>query len=360
MEVDIMKEREKSTFYKIANPPHVHIGFDKNELMIKTFLLMAIIAYASVMVMGIPALIHILVALGTVLVVHSVIESYQKWKGMKPTYDSPASPLVAGMIVGLSMPLEAPYLVTFVVAFLTMLVFKYIQGKYFDHKYLNPVASSKSLVLLILYAVQRFDVFEGALEGGMLFHPHHYQYSMMSGEGFENMMSFFETSFVNEIPFLGIELSSIQAHFLWQPHGWIGSGMGIVVLIVGAFAVYWLRYKWRIVVSTLATMSVLAVAAALIWESGDVSTGEMITMRIAFHVFSGSVLFMAFFMATEPQSTPMPEVSQYLFGIGLAVLTFVFQLYGFLGGAIIALVIMNFMTPLLDRIVIKKPYGHRV
>ncbi len=355
-----MGEKAKSTFYKVVKPPHVHIGFDKNELMIKTFLLMAIIAYASVIVMGVPALIHILVALGTVLVVHSVVDSYQKWIGMKPTYGSPASPLVAGMIVGLSMPIESPYLVTFVVAFLTMLVFKYIQGKYLDHKYLNPAASAKSLVLLLLYAVQRFEVFEGTLEGGMLFHPHHYRYSMMSGEGFESMMTFFEISFIDEIPLFGIELSSTQAHFLWQPHGWIGSGMGIVVLIVGAFAVYWLRYKWRIVVSTLGTMLVLAVAAALIWRSGDVSMGEMITMRIAFHIFSGSVLFMSFFMATEPQSTPMPEISQYLFGIGLAVLTFVFQLYGFLGGAIIALVIMNFMTPLLDRIVIKKPYGHRV
>lgn len=354
------KEEKKARPYKIVNPPHVHIGFEKNELMLKTFLLMSIIAYASVMVMGIQALIHILVALGTVLIVHETIYSYQKWKGVKPTYESPASPMVAGMIVGLSMPLESPYLVTALVAFLAMFVFKYIQGRYFDHKYLNPAAAAKSFVLLILYGIARFNVFDGALEGGMLFHPHHYWEDMMSGSGFLNTMGNFEAFFVDTIPFFGTELTATQAHFFWQPHGWIGSGMGIVVIIVGAIAVYWLRYKWRIVIATLGTMTVLAVAAALIWESGDVSTAEMITQRIAFHVFSGSILFMAFFMATEPQSTPMPEFSQYLFGIGLAVLSFVFQLYGFLGGSIIALVIMNFATPVLDMIVVKKPYGHGV
>ncbi len=354
----MLEEEKKARPYKVVNPPHVHIGLDKNELMLKTFLLMSIIAYASVMVMGLQALFHILVALGTVLVVYNSVTAYQRWKGVKPTYDSPGSPLVAGMIVGLAMPLESPYLVTVVVAFMTMFVFKYIQGKYLDHKYLNPVATSKSIVLLALYGVATLNVFEGALQGGMLFHPHHYQHNMMGG--FADMMGFFESAFVDTIPFFGIEISATQAHFFWQPHGWIGSGMGIVVLVVGSIAVYWLRYKWRIVVSTLGTMTILAIVAALVWQNGDISTADMITMRIAFHVFSGSILFMAFFMATEPQSTPMPEFSQFLFGVGLAVLTFVFQLNGFLGGSIIALVIMNMTTPLLDRIVIKKPYGHRV
>ncbi|MFW6197032.1 MAG: RnfABCDGE type electron transport complex subunit D, partial [Thermoplasmatota archaeon] len=126
--------------YKVVKPPHVHIGFDKNQLMLKTFLLMSVIACASVIVMGIPALFHILIALSTVLVIHGIVESYKRLKGLKSIYDSPASTLVAGMIVGLCMPIAAPYFVTAAVAFLTMSVFKYVQGKYFDHKYLNPAA----------------------------------------------------------------------------------------------------------------------------------------------------------------------------------------------------------------------------
>ncbi len=339
-------EEKKARPYKVVNPPHVHIGFDKNQLMLKTFLMMSIIAYASVMIMGIPALFHILIALGTVLVVHGAVDSYQRWKGHKPTYDSPASPLVAGMIVGLCMPIAAPYLATAAVAFLTMFVFKYVQGKYFDHKYLNPAATSKSILFLTLAAVFRYVDPE---IGARIYHPHHQDLNLLSAEGFESAMWIFRGE---TIPLIGTEVSATQGLFFWQTHGWIGGASGIIVLIVGIIAAYWLRYKWRIILSTLGTMTILAVGTGL-YLGGDP------LLRIAFHVFTGSVIFMAFFMATEPQSTPMPEGSQYIFGISLAVLTFVFQLYNIVGGSLYALVIMNMMTPFLDRIVIKKPYGHK-
>ncbi len=56
-------------------------------------------------------------------------------------------------------------------------------------------------------------------------------------------------------------------------------------------------------------------------------------------------------MATDPATTPNRNLAQVLFGIGLGVLTVLIQtLMGFLGGSILALVIMNLTVPLLDRI----------
>ncbi|MFO7797034.1 MAG: RnfABCDGE type electron transport complex subunit D, partial [Promethearchaeia archaeon] len=124
------------------------------------------------------------------------------------------------------------------------------------------------------------------------------------------------------------------------------------VLIIGSIAAYWLRYKWRIIFAGISTMTLLAVGIGLIVGPDPFS-------RIAFHIFTGSFIFMIFFMATEPQSTPMPERSQYIFGITLAILTFLLQLFNVLGGSIIALIILNIATPFLDKIGIKKPYGHK-
>ncbi len=357
------EEEKKARPYKLVDTPHLHTGFDKNELMMKTFLMMVIIAFASVIVMGMPALIHILVAIGSVLVVYCSVDSYQKWKGVKPTYDSPASPLVAGMIVGLCMTLvgphlagKAPYTVTALVGVLTMLVFKYGQGRYFKRKYLNPAAAAKAMVLLVIYGIYALNeifegIFGGALEGGMLFHPHHYQWDLTTAQGFERMMDW---AFAYEtVPVFGTELTPTQSLLFWQTHSWIGGASSIVTLIVGVIAVYWLRYKWRIVLSCFATMTILALGIGLYLPGGNP------IMRVAFHVFTGSFIFMVFFMATEPQSTPMPEISQYIFGIALAILTFVFQIYGFVGGSIIALVMLNIATPFMDKIVIKKAYGFR-
>jgi len=345
MKIKKMKKQDKQT-YKVVRPPHLYIDFEKNELMLKTFILMSIIAVASVIVMGLGAFIHIITALGVVLLVHSVIHSYQKLKGIDFTYETPASPLVAGLIVGLSMPIAAPYEITALVAFLMILVFKYGQGKFLKRKYLNPAAASKSF-LLVLLSVMVF--LEDSLATGLLFHPHHLGLNLLTAEGFNNSMWIFAGKI---IPFLGIELSAGQGLIFWQTHGWIGGASGITVLIIGSIAAYWLRYKWRIIVSGLVTMTLLSLGIGLI-------IGPDPFVRIAFHVFTGSFIFMIFFMATEPQSTPMPEISQYIFGISVAVLTFVFQLFNVLGGSIFALMILNVITPWLDKPIIRTPFGHK-
>ncbi len=328
----------------MINPPYLHLGITKNELMLKTFLMMTIIAFGSVIIMGLNAFIHIIIALGIVLTVYGIIYSYQIWKGIDPTYESPASPLVTGMIVGLAMPIASPYEVTAGVALLTILIFKYGQGKYFKRKFLNPVAAAKTLLLVVLSLM---FVIENSLNIGMIFHTHHLNLNLLTADGFQDSMWIFQRE-----TFLGIDLSATLSLMFWQTHGWIGGACGVLVLIVGSIAAYWLRYKWRIIVATISTMTVLAIIIGFISGSDPI-------LRIAFHVFTGSVIFMIFFMATEPQSTPMPERSQYLFGIALAVLTFVLQLLNVLGGSIIALVLLNLLTPLLDKIGIKTPYGHR-
>ncbi len=328
-----------------AKPPHVYFGMEKDQLMLRLFLAMTVIAVISIYIMGTDALIHILVALITVLIIHYIIYGIQKSMNLKPTYETPASPAVAGLIVGLAMPIGGPFEITAAVAALTILVFKYGQGRYLDRKYLNPAAASKTLLLVLLSAI---IIFEDPLNTGMIFHPHHLRLDLLTEKGFQDSMWIFSGE---TLPVLGTKLTAAQSLFFWQTHGWIGGASGLAVLIIGGMTTIWLKLKWRIIVSTLITMTILATAMGIF-------TGGNILLRISFHVFTGSVIFMAFYMATEPQSTPMPERSQYIFGVSLAIVTFGLQLMNVLGGSIIALVLLNLATPYLDKIGYRTPYGH--
>ena len=83
-----------------------------------------------------------------------------------------------------------------------------------------------------------------------------------------------------------------------------------------------------------------------------------LTTRLLFELFIGSSIFMAFFMATDPATTPFSGIGQIIFGVGLAVLTIVIQTFmGFFGGSLLALLIMNLTVPLIDKIRINKPFG---
>ena len=81
-------------------------------------------------------------------------------------------------------------------------------------------------------------------------------------------------------------------------------------------------------------------------------------IRLLFEVFIGSSIFLGFFMATDPATTPLTGIGQIIFGVGLGILTILIQTYmNFFGGSLLALLIMNLTVPLLDRVGIHKPFG---
>jgi len=320
--------------YQIELSPHIHSGITKDGLMARTFLAMCVPAVAAGFAMGTDALIHIVLAVGTSLVCRLLITALLP-RGSRPQDDrSAASPLVAGMIVGLSMPIASPYPLTVGVSALTMTVFKWLQGRAFGRKYVNPAAASKLVLLggLTLAA---------GLGAGMLFYPGHLRLDLWSAAGFDRVIEFYETQ----------RLSGIESLILWKTHGWIGGASGLAVLVAGVGVVIWLKLKWRIVLSLFLVIGSLAILVGAL-------TGGDVVGRLVFHLFTGSVVFMGFFMATEPQSTPMTDGGQCAFGALLGVGTFLLQQMNVLGGSIIALVAMNLLTPFFDRIGMRRPYGH--
>jgi ferredoxin len=135
-----------------------------------------------------------------------------------------------------------------------------------------------------------------------------------------------------------------------KAHGWIGGFSSIMVIALGLvfFMVSRGYIKWRITLAYLVSTAVFAAVMGVVF-GGD------IILRTIFHLFMGSSIFMAFFMATDPATTPLTRLGQIIFGVGLALLTIVIQTFtGFLGGSILALVIMNLTCPVLDRVGLQK------
>lgn len=304
--------------------------------MVGTLVAMAPLAALGGVAIGWTALVHIGIAVGTALALHGAFNLGEQHVAGRVLHPSVASSLVAGAIVGLSMIATAPYAITAGVAALATLL-KFAQGWGARRKYLNPAATAKVLLLGVLSVV---GLFEDPLRVGMMFHPHHLRLDMGSAEGFRAAVEFFGQGPLEP----GLSL------LLWKTHTWIGGVSSLATLLVGILATWLLRYKWRIPLSFLGTMALLALLLA------GLTRGDPL-LRLAFHLFTGSVIFLAFFMATEPQSTPMSAGGQYLFGVGLGILTFLLQQLNVLGGSVLALVAMNLLTPLLDRVGLGRPVG---
>ena len=249
-----------------------------------------------------------------------------------------------------TLPLIAPmaYVYAAIIAAVGMVLFKKLQGL-LGRKYVNPVAAAKLLVFLPFLPTILFPIAHKnsiSLVGPIGYHiiPH------SSNPLFGGFALSVQQSMGNIPSRATLRVVSptdlFDTLFFWKIHGWMGGASAAAVIIIGVcfFAVVRKSIKWRITLSYLLTIVAMTLIMFGIY-GGD------LFLRMEFELFIGSSIFMAFFMATDPGTTPQKYLGQAIFGIGLGVLTVLIQMYmGFMGGSILALVIMNLTSPLLDKI----------
>jgi len=87
---------------------------------------------------------------------------------------------------------------------------------------------------------------------------------------------------------------------------------------------------------------------------------NMVNPQVAppvFQLLSGGLLFGAFFMATDPVTTPYTRLGKVIFGIGCGVLTVLIRSFaGYAEGVMFSIILMNGMTPLIDHLVMENKY----
>jgi electron transport complex protein RnfD len=349
--------------------PHVTGFMTKNRLMEYVFVALLILVGVSYFTWGITSLV-----VSAIAVLVAVAIDYLISKAATRSQPNTMSAAVFGLIVALSyslgepamhsvevLPLEAPqaYLYVAIISAVGLVVFKKIQGLV-GRKYVNPAAIAKLVVMLpffneIMLAADHLR--SGALGVPALAGP--IGYSVIGNNGLSSFATYLQTSFSNPAVALtpGATTSSDVFWLLivQKYHGWVGGASSLAVIIVGLglFIVARKYIKWRITLSYLVTVTLMALLMTAIY-GGDPY------LRIGFELFIGSSIFLAFFMATDPATTPLTNLGQNIFGVGLGILTVLIQTFmSFFGGSILALVIMNLTVPLLDHVGIHKPFGRR-
>ena len=342
----------------------------KDRLMTYTFVALLVLVGVSFISFGITSLIvaaiAVLVAVGIDLLLAKVAADSQL---------NIMSAAVFGLIVALSyslglpamrtieaLPLEAPdaYLWVAFISAIGMTLFKKLQGLT-GRKYVNPAATAKLLVFLpfldtVLMAKDHLA--SGGLGVPSLAGP--IGYNVIGNNGALSFASYIQTCFANPavaLPTTTTQSDILQLLLVERWHGWAGGVSAIAVIVVGIalFAICRRYIKWRITAAYLATVTLFALALSYAYADGDP------ILRIVFHLFIGSSIFLAFFMATDPATTPLTYIGQLIFGVGLGLLTVLIQTYmGFFGGSILALVIMNLTSPWLDKVGKLKPAPTKV
>ncbi len=152
---------------------------------------------------------------------------------------------------------------------------------------------------------------------------------------------------------LGISPYAVDA-FLGNVGGCIGEVSALLLLAGGIFLLATKIITWRIPVVYIGSFALLS------WVFGGIPYGQgLFGGEVLVPVFSGGLMLGAFFMATDWVTTPTTPKGEIIFALGCGFFTFLIRYFGSLPeGVSLAIILMNIVTPTIDRFVKVKPFGY--
>lgn len=123
--------------------------------------------------------------------------------------------------------------------------------------------------------------------------------------------------------------------------GSLGETSAIAVLVGGTFLISVGIVNWRIPLSMIIGMFLFG---GLFWFINPQNPSPI------FHIFAGSFLFGAMFMATDWVTSPITNKGMWIFGLGISLVLVVIRIYGGLPeGVMYSILFMNGFVPLINR-----------
>ena len=140
--------------------------------------------------------------------------------------------------------------------------------------------------------------------------------------------------------------------FLGYIGGCLGETSALAILLGGAYLLYKECIEWRIPAAYLGTVFVFG---GIFWIVDSSEYPDPL-----FQLLAGGLMLGAIFMATDMVSSPMTPVGCWIFGIGAGILVVIIRLFGGLPeGVMYSILLMNAITPLLNRYTKPKVFGQR-
>lgn len=274
--------------------PHAHSKNSAAKIMLCVLLALLPAAVAGCLRFGINAVLILAAATGSAVLFELICGLIQR----RPQIVLDCSAAVTGLLLGMTLPPDLPLWEAVLGSFAAIVIVKQLFGG-LGKNFVNPAVTARMILLVTctsdLHAWQKLPA------------------------------------------------GSYWDLFLGNTGGCIGEGCALGLLLGAVFLCM------NGIISPVTPLSYLGSFALLTYLGGyDVPAG----------LLSGGLLLGACFMATDYTTTPLTAPGKLLFGIGCGCITYIVQHYGgYPEGTAFAILFMNLLTPLLDRLTRTRPFG---
>ena len=310
----------------VASSPHFsNAGTSTQRMMIDVILALLPAIAISVWVFKWFAILQI----GICVVVSVLTELVWKKLSGKKTSVADASAALTGLILALSLPWSAPIYVPVIASFIAIALGKMVFGG-LGMNLFNPAMVGRAFVMLS---------FAGALGASAYVYP----------DSASAVLTQATPLTMAKEASAGMELPALWPMFLGTTNGSLGETSALGILIGGIYLLIRRTAAWQIPAGVLGG----AIVMALVTQVAGLS--ELTLLQ---HLTAGSLLFGAFFIATDPVSSPIAPKGRLIFGIGIGVLIIVLRVFSsYPEGVMFAVLLMNGVVPLINRWTVPTPVG---
>ena len=331
-----MSEPSKTNLV-LSTAPFVHAPMSTTRVMFEVCIAALIVLAFSTWHFGIGALLVVGAA-----TLGAVGSEWISNRGAERSPISDFSALLTGLLLGLTLPPGLPLWMAFVGGVVAIALGKLIWGGLGQNVF-NPALVGRAFLMaafpnaLTTWTPPADGAF-ATMAPGLFVAP-------MSGAGPDVLSSATPLGLAK----FEATASPVMDLFLGSVGGSIGETHALLLIVLGLVLAARRVFDWRLPVSTLLSVVVFA---GLLHLFVPTQSGALT------HLFSGGLLLAAVFMVTDPVTTPTTHRGAWVFGVGVGFLVVLIRAYGGLPeGVMYAILLMNALSPHIERFTQPKPFG---
>ncbi len=333
MSEEAVKQETAGELFTVSVSPHIRDDETISHIMWQVNAALMPAALFAIWWFGIPALINMLVG-----VVFAVLGEYLWQKGMhQPITAFDGSACITGLLLAMSMsPLLPSYMVA-IGSLLAVVVAKQSMGG-LGFNIFNPAHIGRAALMVSWPVAMTTWTKMADASGGVDAMTSATPLNILKMQGYDALIATF-----------GSQSDLYWNLFIGTRNGSLGETSTLLLLLGGLYLIWKGYVNWQVPVTMIATVAVLT----WIFGPAGLFTGDPV-----FHVMAGGLMLGAFFMATDMVTIPMTIKGQLIFAVGAGALTVLIRLVGgYPEGVCYSLLLMNAVTPLIDRFCKPRIFG---
>ena len=323
----------ESTSFLVTASPHIRTKRSVQSIMLDVIIALIPTLIISIITFGYRAFLVVFIS-----VFASVLSEwfYQKITKQKVRIFD-LSAIITGIILAYSLPVGIPLWIPFVGSFFAIVLVKQIFGG-IGQNFMNPAMAGRALLLAAYAGPMTAFLYGRQVNIDGIAGPT----PLSSMQGHTMIFSWYE-------PFMGSGQYWYQA-FLHNPNGSLGEVSALALIIGGIYLIIRRVISWRMPVFFIATLAIFT----WVFRNPDAFFSGQPLFELAF----GGAMLGAFFIVTDYSSSPMSTLGQIIFAIGVGALTGIIRIWAtFPEGLSYAIILMNLIVPLIDKVIKPRVYG---